>query len=225
MNDNIIITNAFPNNDKKILLLDEQISYLKQLNIPIMVISGCNVPEFIQKSIQYLIINTEDDIIGKDFFYLARQGGLYDVTANIIESNFFRAQIYGENVNSTITKNIKLSFNLAKQLGYKTAFYTEDDNIWKTGSFFYINNLFDSINNNYYKMSGVLGVMLGVDTNMLFTTFFSADINYFCEHFILPENKQDWYDINQISKFKLHRPYEEVWFKLFENQISMNSFY
>ena len=83
MRDNIIIINAFPSNDNKIKMLEEQISYLKKLNIPILVVSGCKVPENIVNEIDYLIINKDNEIIGKDFYYNIYKSEIFDFTYDI----------------------------------------------------------------------------------------------------------------------------------------------
>lgn len=220
MKDKIIIINAYPKGLKKIGLLTEQISYLKKLNIPILLVSGCEVPEFIQKEIDYLIINTENERIEKDFYYDVKNAGIHDITYEYLDGNSYEIILYSANVNSTITKNIKLGFNLAKQLGYKRAFYTEDDNIWKDGSFNYINELYEAVDNDNYKISGVLGKVGDINTNMIFTTFFCADINFFLIKFIIPHEKKDWYNLDNIKKHALHRTYEEVFYNLLIDDLS-----
>ena len=106
MRDNIIIINAFPSNDNKIKMLEEQISYLKKLNIPILVVSGCKVPENIVNEIDYLIINKDNEIIGKDFYYNIYKSEIFDFTYDYISHNNDNIRYYWSNVNSTITKNI-----------------------------------------------------------------------------------------------------------------------
>jgi len=221
MKNDIIIINAFPNNEYKLMLLVEQLGYLKKLNKPILLISGCSVPEFIENKVNYLLINTENEIIGKDFQYILEKNQIYGGVFDYTKIDSYEIRFYWENVNSTITKNIRLGFDLAKILGYKTVFYTEDDNIWKDGSFAYINNNLNKIKNENYKLSGVLGTQENSIDRMIFTTFFFADVDFFCEKFIIPINAVDWYDINLIKKYHLHKSYEHIFYKLFEEHLNL----
>jgi hypothetical protein len=212
----IIIINAFPNNEEKILLLTEQLMYLRKLNKPILLVSGCPVPEFIENKVDYLLVNTENEIIGKDFPNYLRQNGIHDFAFDVMHNELVEFWFYWANVNSTITKNIKLGFNLAKLLGYETAFYTEDDNIWKDGSFEYINNTLDKLKTNSYKMGGIIGEQVGLGEPMIFTTFFFADIEYFCNKFTVPHNVKEWYDLDNIRKYSLNKTYEILFYHFFK---------
>ena len=138
MRNDIVIINAFPNNEEKLMLLVEQLGFLTKLGKPILLISGCAVPEFIEKKVEYLFINTENEVIGKDYSYFLSKNGIHDFAFDFFENDTMRSDFYWSNVNCTIAKNIRLGFYLAKTLGYKYALYTEDDNIWKDGSFAYI---------------------------------------------------------------------------------------
>ena len=219
----IIIINSFPANDDKILLLGEQVRELKKLNKPILLISGCPVPEFIQKNVDYLLINTENDILGQDWFYMLRSNNIYDFGFDFSEIGNDDVHFYSSNVNQTITKNIKLGFSLAKSLGYRNAFYTEDDNIWKSGSFDYINDNLNKLNHGNYIMAGVLAEQIGLEEPMMFTTFFFANIQYFTQKFIIPHDINDWYDLGNVKKFKLNKTYEIMFYNFFKNDL--NYFY
>lgn len=217
----IIIINAFPNNDDKILLLVEQLMYLKKLNKPILLVSGCSVPEFIQKKVDYLLVNTENEVIGKDYSNYLRQHNIHEFVFDVMEDAPRELWFYWANVNSTITKNIKLGFNLAKLLGYTTAFYTEDDNVWKDGSFDYINNTLSKLKTGDYRMGGVIGEQVGIEQPMIFTTFFFADIQYFCTKFTIPHDAKDWYDLGKIKKYNLNKTYETLFYDFFKNDRTM----
>lgn len=217
----IIVINSFPSNEEKLMLLVEQLGYLAKLNKPILLISGCQVPEFIESKVQYLFINTENEVIGGDFCHFLTTNGIHDFAFEFFTDNKMRADFYWSNVNSTIAKNIKLGFELAKALGYSTVFYTEDDNIWKDGSFDYIRHNLSKINSNEYKISGVLAKQHGNNDPMIFTTFFFADIDYFLSKFLIPVNAKEWYDIDNVKKYRLHRIFEEVFYNLFYKELDL----
>jgi len=217
----IIVINSFPNNEEKLMLLVEQLGYLTKLNKPILLISGCPVPEFIESKVEYLFINTENEVIGKDFSYFLVKNGIQDFAYEFFKDGTMRVDFYWPNVNSTIAKNIKLGFELAKSLGYKTVFYTEDDNIWKDGSFSYIEHNLSQISSGDYKITGVLGNQHGSYKPMIFTTFFFADVDYFLSKFIIPVNAKEWYDIDNVKKYYLYRTFEEVFYHLFKNELNL----
>jgi hypothetical protein len=202
-------------------MLERQLSYLKQLNLPVLIISGCTVPEHISNQVDYVIINTENDLLGKDWTYLIESNNFSEYVYDCIESDHFYVRFYWPNVNSTITKNIKLAFNLAKSLGYKNVFYTEDDNVWKEGSFDYIRKNLDVLKKGRYKLAGVIGTQFPIEYSIFFTTFFFANINFLIENLTLPNTKNEWYDLENITRYNLNKTYEGCWYDLFSSQLEL----
>lgn len=219
-NKEIIIINAIPNSEIKIKMLEEQIFYFKKLGLPIMIVSGCEVPVNLLNQIEYCIVNTDNEVIEKDYSYKMYSMGLHNLSYDYTVLNDCSCHFYWKNVNSTITKNIKLAFNAANILGYTHAIYTEDDNIFKDGSFDYLNENRNAIKNGQYKMAGWLGD-LAHDLPMMCTAFFFADIQWFISNFTLPDKKDEWYDYNTTVKYQLHRPYEYVYYKFFEDKLNL----
>jgi hypothetical protein len=217
MND-LIIINAFPNNEYKISLLESQLFYLKQLGLKILVVSGCDVPEKLRNQIDYLIINSDNVVIDKDhnsktFFDMK----LTDTSFLYIAFNNLSIGLFGKHVNVTITKNIKLSFKMAQMLGYKNVFYTEDDNIFREGAFEFIKKNLDKLNRNESKIVGILDYF--ADNNTIWTTFFFANIDYFLKKFTIPDTKEEYYSEENIIKYRLHKPYEVSFFEIFKNDL------
>ena len=126
----VIIINAFPNNEQKISLLTNQVENLKKLNLPILIISGCQIPRHIIEQIDYYIINTDNERLEKDFSYKINNMGVKGPVIEWVNYGDNGLYFHTTNVNCTIVSNIKKSFELAKSLGFKTALYTEDDNIF-----------------------------------------------------------------------------------------------
>lgn len=217
-NKEIIIINAIPNNREKITMLEAQLSYLKKLDTPIMIVSGCDVPQEISKQVDYVIINKDNEVIEKDYSCKMYRAGLHDLSYDHATLGNYLCLFYWKTVNSTITKNIKLGFNTAKTLGYARAFYTEDDNIFKDGSFYYLQENLNALRNEGYKLAGWTG-HLDTDKPMMCTAFFFADIDWMVSNFTLPHQKEEWYDYNTTVKYHLHRPYEFVFYKFFEDKL------
>lgn len=217
-NKEIIIINAIPINEEKIEMLDKQLSYLKKLGMPIMIVSGCDVPSKITNQVNYVVVNKDNEIIDKDYSSKMYRAGLHDLAYDHATLGDYLCLFYWKNVNSTITKNIKLGFNTAKVLGYERAFYTEDDNIFKDGSFYFLLENINALRGGTYKMAGWTG-HLDFDKPMICTAFFFADIDWMVSNFTLPHQVEDWYDYDTTVKYHLHKPYEYVFYKLFQDKI------
>lgn len=214
----IIIINAYPNNDFKISLLEQQLFNFKQLGIKIMVVSGCDVPEKLRSSIDYLIINTDNIRIDKDHTYKCmNEFKMTDTACWFTTFGGCSYGIYGSHVNVTICKNIKLSFKMAQMLGYKNAFYTEDDNIFKPVSFDLIREFFSQLDNNQYKLISVIGDLS--DNKCIYTTFFATNIDFLLEKFTIPDTKEGYYDVNNIIKYRLNKPLEVSFYHMLQDNI------
>lgn len=218
MND-LIIINAFPNNEFKISLLESQLFYFKQLGLKIMVVSGCDIPEKLRKQIDYTIINTDNVVIGKDhagktFFDMK----LTDTAFTCINFGNVIVGLFGQHVNVTITKNIKLSFKMAQILGYKNVFYTEDDNVFKEGSFDFIKKNLQVLNNQTHKLIGSFDYF--ADNYAIWTTFFFANVDYLLKRFTIPDTKEAYYKEENIVKYRLNKPFEISFFELFKDDMS-----
>jgi hypothetical protein len=214
----IIIINAYPNNDFKISLLEQQLFNFKQLGIKIMVVSGCDVPEKLRSSIDYLVINTDNIRIDKDHTYKCMLELKMKDTA-YLHTMFHNCAYgaFGSHMNVTICKNIKLSIKMSQMLGYKNAFYTEDDNIFKPGSFDLIREFFSQLDNNEYKLISVIGDLS--DTKCIYTTFFATNIDFLLEKFTIPDTKEGYYDVNNIIKYRLNKPLEVSFYHILQDNI------
>jgi hypothetical protein len=206
MKKNIIIINTFPNTEIKQKLLTEQVNNFIKLGHPILLISGCDIPKHITDIVDFYFINKITEIIDKDFTHKLMESNLHPSTSwfDIGDKTIF---CYFPHCHSTIAQNIKIGFEIAKNLGYTTALYTEDDNIFKEGSFYLINDSFNKINNNEKKMCGVQWNVNYV-YDIVYTTFFITDIIFLLDIFKIPTKKEEWYNIENITKYKLYKTFE-----------------
>ena len=215
----IVIINAIPNSPDKAEMLRKQIYYFSKLNLPILVVSGCDIPQDILPTIDYHIVNTDNEKIDKDYSNKMHEAGLTDLACDFDIINDFVFNFYWSTVNSTITKNIKLGFNMAKILNYKRAIYTEDDNIFKDGSFYFLEENMNAIRGDY-KFASWKGFMRP-DMPMLCTAFFFADIDFLCDSLTIPHMKDDWYDVETTKKYHFHKPYEYVFYQFFNSVVTL----
>lgn len=215
---NLLIINAYPNNDYKISLLYKQLSNFKQLGVKILVVSGCDVPERLRSYIDYLIVNTDNIRIDKDHTYKCiNELGMNDTAYWFARFDNCSYGVYGSHVNVTICKNIKIAFKMAQMLGYKNIFYTEDDNIFKPESFDLIHELFYQLDTNQYKLMGVLGNL--ADDKCVYTTFFAANVDFLLEKFTIPDTKEGYYNDDNIVKYKLNKPLEISFYHILKDSL------
>jgi hypothetical protein len=213
----LIIINAFPNNEFKIELLEKQLFYFKQLGIKIMVISGCDIPQKLRGQIDYLIINTDNVLINKDHAYKTFfEMNLKDTAFSYVEFDRAYYCLFGDHVNVTIVKNIKLSFKMAQMLGYKHVFYTEDDNIFKENSFPFIRSCFKELMNHDILTSHDYFA----NSDVLYTTFFFANIDFLLSKFTIPDERSEYYKEQNIIKYKLQKPLEVSFYEVLKNDLN-----
>jgi hypothetical protein len=217
---NLIIINSYPNNIRKIKLLEDQIYNFKQLNIPILLVSGCEVPSHIFSEVDYIVINKENTPLSKDFTKFVRDLGGIRVPFYHLKLPSYQIQSYNTCPNNIITQNISLGFNMAKSLGFTNVFYTEDDNIFRDQG---LNWIQDNLNliDNPYKISTVTGPQTGSDYLGAFTTFFFASVDYFLEIFTLPREIQDWFNPENVFKYQLDKNYEGVFYELIKHRLDL----
>jgi hypothetical protein len=48
-----------------------------------------------------------------------------------------------------------------------------------------------------------------------------ANVMYMCENFTLPDTKDEWYDLDNIKKYKLHLAYEALVYDLFKDKSNL----
>ena len=217
----LIIINGYPNTLRKIEIVERQLNYLKKLGYPILFVSGCNVPSSILDQVDYFILNTNNEPLKKDFTYNLLNSGYWDASFVYIDFSNYTADFYSDVPNNIITENIKLGFNLAKSLGYKSVFYTEDDNVFKDNALDFITDKLDFIQNNQYKVITVLGPQVQSNFMMAFTTLFFASVDFIIENFNIPTKKEDWYNPEIITKYSLHKTYEGIFYDLLKDKLDL----
>jgi hypothetical protein len=217
----LIIINGYPNTLRKIEIVEKQLKYLKKLGYPILFISGCKIPSSILDQVDYFILNTNNEPLGKDFTYHLLHSGYPETALVYLDFENKSVDFYSGNPNNIITENIKLGFNLAKSLGYKYVFYTEDDNIFKDEALDTLNNQLNILEKTKYKLTTVIGPQVGTRYLMAFTTFFFADVNFIIENFTIPTKKEDWYNLENVSKYSLYKTYEGVFYDLVQDKLDL----
>jgi|688.fasta_scaffold251294_2 hypothetical protein len=209
---NAVLINAYPINEKKQQILERSVKNFKKLGLPIIVVSGCDIPIHISKDIDYYIINREKLVLNKSYLKTCNDllGKSNDLACLTFQMNNLQAWVYYSNHNVTIARNTKMVFEFAKSIGFENVFYTEDDNVFNESSFDSINQHLEMLNkNDGIKFISSWGTMVDSNTPMLFSCLFFSNINFFLEHFKIPTTVEEWYNSENIIKYKLNRAYEE----------------
>jgi hypothetical protein len=214
MDNKLVAINSFPNSKKKLKVLKQQISYLKKLGHPILLVSGCPIPNYIVSKLDYFILNTNNKGLDKHYTRYLLDHNYTQAAFSVLPLGGISADSFNPNSNNIITENIKLIANTAKNLGYKTVFYTEDDNIFKDESLPFIENTFIQLENDSYKIATILGKQSHSAFEMAFTTFFFFNVEFFNEIFTIPSKIEGWYDLENIKKYSLYKTYEAIFYDL-----------
>ena len=212
MKKNCILINSYPNDTVKLQLLREQISHFKSLELPIILCSGCSVPQDIIHNVHYIIINKEKII--KPAVYQKKK---YLEGRNYVSAFYDQNVVmFNDNLDLTITKNIKLLFKLAKFFDFENVMYTEDDNIF-IDSDQYQNEHLEILNKESYKICANLSKMENLD--MFHTTHFFANVNFFLENFIFPHSVNGLDDPYILSNLRPWSAYESSIHECFRNKL------
>lgn len=215
MNKNVILINAYPINDHRTNLLYDQLINLKELNLPIILCSGCEIPSKIYPLVDYAIINKEKIIKPATYNMSCYIDGKGPVSGYFNE----HFSIFDDNVDPTIARNIKLLFNYAKNLGFENALYAEDDNLFinpKEYSDFHFNIL-----STTHKMCGVLDIMImnPYEHSLLHTTHFFSNIEFLLENFTYPHDLNELLSESTKHNLQPYKMFEIAIYNCFKNKL------
>ena len=108
---------------------------------------------------------------------------------------------------------------MADMLEYKSVFYTEDDNIFKEGSFEFIKKTLNEINEGSYNLIGCKDYF--ADTDCIWTTYFFTNIKFFLEKFTIPDTIEEYYNDNNILDYKLQKPLEASFYEVMKRDLNL----
>lgn len=223
--ENCVLINSYTNTEYKLGLLRENIKNLKTLDLKIILCSGCDVPDDVLNQIDYFILNKEK-LIKPALFYKEK----FNENKSMICAHYAyneRKVFFHDNIDLTVSKNIKLLFTLAKFLGYKNAVYLDYDTIFlDTES--YINKHLEILEKTQSKMCVIetdVYLTNNYSTSTLTTipcfylTHFFSNVDFLLENFKLPCSEaelKDDYIIDNISPWSMP---EISFYKSFKSNI------
>lgn len=209
---NCILINSYPINPHKINLLLKQITNLKLLKLPIILCAGCDVPNNITNLVDYLVINKNKIIKPAIFQKTKFLEGQHFIAAWFQQSPDIVT--FTDNIDPTITANIKLLFTLAKFFGFHNAMYTEDDNIFNNADDFIYDQL-SHLNSNKSKMCASI-TPFSQNIMGIHTTHFFSNVDFLLENYTIPH---DLNELDNHNNLRLWQPYETSIYKCFEKNL------
>lgn len=204
---NVVLINSYPNNEKKINTLKVFISKIKEINLPIILCSGCDVAKDIIQSVDYYFSNKEKNIYRTALYSkkCAEQKKM-NVAAVYMGSQNFSFLMFQDVIDPTISKNTKSLFRLAEKLGFESAYYAEDDVIVSNPNYYidHLNIL------NYFKKK--FCVIKSEYENIIYTNNYFANIKVFNQTFNYPSSEQDIFNCELRDKVLPWKTYEACFF-------------
>lgn len=201
----VILINSFPNSKRKINILKEQISNLKPIGLPIILCSGCDIQKDIYDLVDYVFLNKEKIIkpalFQKDQYLNGKSNVCFLISGDV--------HIFSDNVDLTITRNIKMLFKIAQGLGFTNALYTEDDFI--INNLKYVNDSFNHLKNKGKKMV----IIKNDNVKNICTSQFFANIDFFIKNFWMPENLDQLNNEKVKNELDIHMTYEDSFARCF----------
>lgn len=172
--DEIIILGTYPNLKSRVQLTKDTINSLKPLGRKIMLVSHYPVDEEIQRMVDYYIFDSENPLTHHSYytrFYNYRDD--YDVEVNI-------NGLKNSNQSLTVLTNLYNAIKSAKELGFKSFFYTTYDVILNEKDFQVVEDSFIAVNTGLGAYLGSLNTPFGkgIQTNGM-----AFRINFFLETF------------------------------------------
>lgn len=208
---NCILINSYPINNHKIEILYKQILNLKSSNLPIILCSGCDVPEKIYNLVDYIVVNKKKIIktalYQKQKYLEGKDYVCAYYTNNVVMFNDF--------VDLTITENIKLLFTLAKFFGFQNVMYAEDDNIFVNANEYIQKNL-SILNDSKSKMCAII-TEFASNIRGIHTNHFFSNVDFLIANYTFP------HDPSLLDNFQNLKPwqmYETSIFRCFESKLN-----
>lgn len=198
----IIIIDTFIRDETDKFLLIDCIQKLKRLNKDICVISHSPLEDYISRSVNYCIYDSVNEFSEDPLHvWIWRPSPGYFL------------KYYYNNHTLPIMRSLNLVFNFVRNLGYDHFYFTEYDNAFSKFDL----DKFDDIR----EFSQDSLFLLKYDSSKheekgYYTTFFAGNIEYFLNHFQLPQTKEQWTTLGYGGLFE-HILYDKL--NKFENEI------
>lgn len=202
----IIIISSYAHNKSKQDMLKKCILQIKKLNIDILLVSHCNIPEDIVSLVDYYIFEKKND------------KNKCNVTSWIIDDikqvNFIRTESSEFSKINTIT----MAMNLVKSLNYEFFHFTEFDNIYSDVDILKIIDLQNSIinENKSFLFIQQIGVLFNnIKDKFYDSTYFAGMVNDFLNVINMGFPKTITEFENMFFTNGMYQSYENFFYNLF----------
>lgn len=193
MNKNIFIIGTYPKTESQKKLLIECINILRKTNFDIMVVSHLPIPEEIQKLVDHYLYDSDNTFLPKE-----------RTPFSWINTGQFYLELYNNGHLLPISRNINLSLNLSKSLGYEFFYYLEYDILFSDNDLEKLNKLKDvMLSENkkgvFFEPKNFRECGSPVYETLLFGGLIQPILNLFTP----PKNLKEWDELNMGYTFEL----------------------
>lgn len=202
---NIIIIDTYPSNITQEKILVECIEKLKPMGYDIMVVSHFPINSEIQKMVNYVLF---DD---KNTFLPGNMSPHY-----YLNTDRFGVKVYNGGHSLPITRNMSISLNMCKSLGYEFFYFMEFDVLFGEQDLDVLAGLKNQMVNEEKKMIFFKPIdFFECGSHVYETLLFGGNVDFFLEKFQPPIDIDDW--VNKKMGFTLELAVFEK-FSEFEDQ-------
>ena len=184
--DTVFIVSSYPNSSSSAKITKDCLDTLSNFKIDKILASHCDVPEEVQASADYTIVDKKRNILTHQSYYVRYWQILNKYGKNYKTTLFLDSSLNDTYHGPAVYTNYYNGINLAKELGYKKAICLNFDFILKDSEFF---------NKIYWQLKNKNGYFIQKsepEGQTLKTVFHAVDVDFFKKNFPLVKDEQDY---------------------------------
>lgn len=184
--DTVFIVSSYPNSSSSAKITKDCLDTLSSFKLDKILASHCDVPEEVQASANYTIVDKKRNILTHQSYYVRYWQILNKYGRNYKTTLFLDSSLNDTYHGPAVYTNYYNGINLAKALGYKKAICLNFDFILKDSEFF---------NKVYWQLKNKNGYFVQKsepEGQTLKTVFHAVDVDFFKKNFPLVKGEQDY---------------------------------
>lgn len=184
--DTVFIVSSYPNSSSSAKITKDCLDTLSNFKIDKILASHCDVPEEVQASADYTIVDKKRNVLTHQSYYVRYWQILNKYGRNYKATLFLDSSLNDTYHGPAVYTNYYNGINLAKALGYKKAICLNFDFILKDSEFF---------NKVYWQLKNKNGYFIQKsepEGQTLKTVFHAVDVDFFKKNFPLVKDEQDY---------------------------------
>ena len=184
--DTVFIVSSYPNSSSSAKITKDCLDTLSNFKIDKILASHCDVPEEVQASANYTIVDKKRNVLTHQSYYVRYWQILNKYGRNYKATLFLDSSLNDTYHGPAVYTNYYNGINLAKALGYKKAICLNFDFVLKDSEFF---------NKVYWQLKNKNGYFVQKsepEGQTLKTVFHAIDVDFFKKNFPLVKDEQDY---------------------------------